>query len=320
MRPPVAVATRNARCSALERRSKSRTRCGWRDFRLWSNATDAAAPAHSHASSLGRPLRRGGRGPRTTLAAPSCSPLGSPTFYGPRWGGSSAGSAAGAESPQPWWCWSWSERSCRLPASSPRSCRECGSSWIKCAPRSMVRHRSPRRSWAGAARGHMRKCAIGRTSRAATARAHGARSARSRGRRRARLRLARGARTDSARIIRSPRARVPRNWARADRRGRWNGGHSGRRGNDRVRGDWDPARAAPRPIDRDLRRRSVGRDWIDLGSPRDRACRDGSVLARVSMLGGVAVFGAAGALVGPLLARLCVESLAILSEPRMPRD
>ena len=34
----------------------------------------------------------------------------------------------------------------------------------------------------------------------------------------------------------------------------------------------------------------------------------------VSMLGGAAVFGAAGALLGPLLVRLCVESLAIVSE------
>jgi predicted PurR-regulated permease PerM len=34
----------------------------------------------------------------------------------------------------------------------------------------------------------------------------------------------------------------------------------------------------------------------------------------VSMLGGAAVFGAAGALLGPLLIRLCVESLAIVSE------
>jgi predicted PurR-regulated permease PerM len=36
-----------------------------------------------------------------------------------------------------------------------------------------------------------------------------------------------------------------------------------------------------------------------------------------SMLGGAAVFGAAGALFGPLLVRLCVESLAIVSESRI---
>jgi predicted PurR-regulated permease PerM len=36
----------------------------------------------------------------------------------------------------------------------------------------------------------------------------------------------------------------------------------------------------------------------------------------VSMIGGAAVFGAAGALLGPLLVRLCVESLAIASEQR----
>jgi predicted PurR-regulated permease PerM len=37
-------------------------------------------------------------------------------------------------------------------------------------------------------------------------------------------------------------------------------------------------------------------------------------LVLVSMLGGLAVFGATGALLGPLLVRLCVESLAIISE------
>jgi predicted PurR-regulated permease PerM len=37
-------------------------------------------------------------------------------------------------------------------------------------------------------------------------------------------------------------------------------------------------------------------------------------LVLVSMLGGLAAFGAAGALLGPLLVRLCVESLAIISE------
>jgi predicted PurR-regulated permease PerM len=36
----------------------------------------------------------------------------------------------------------------------------------------------------------------------------------------------------------------------------------------------------------------------------------------VSMLGGVALFGATGALLGPLMVRLCVESLAIASERR----
>jgi predicted PurR-regulated permease PerM len=37
-------------------------------------------------------------------------------------------------------------------------------------------------------------------------------------------------------------------------------------------------------------------------------------LVLVSILGGVAVFGAAGALLGPLVVRLCIESLAIVSE------
>jgi predicted PurR-regulated permease PerM len=37
-------------------------------------------------------------------------------------------------------------------------------------------------------------------------------------------------------------------------------------------------------------------------------------LVLVSMLGGLAAFGATGALLGPLLVRLCVESLAIISE------
>jgi predicted PurR-regulated permease PerM len=37
-------------------------------------------------------------------------------------------------------------------------------------------------------------------------------------------------------------------------------------------------------------------------------------LVLLSMLGGVAVFGAAGALLGPLLIRLCIEALAIVSE------
>lgn len=36
----------------------------------------------------------------------------------------------------------------------------------------------------------------------------------------------------------------------------------------------------------------------------------------ISMLGGVAAFGATGALLGPLVVRLCVESLAIASERR----
>jgi predicted PurR-regulated permease PerM len=36
----------------------------------------------------------------------------------------------------------------------------------------------------------------------------------------------------------------------------------------------------------------------------------------VSMLGGIALFGATGALLGPLVLRLCVEALAILSEGR----
>ncbi len=36
----------------------------------------------------------------------------------------------------------------------------------------------------------------------------------------------------------------------------------------------------------------------------------------ISMLGGIAVFGATGALLGPLSVRLCVESLAIVSERR----
>jgi predicted PurR-regulated permease PerM len=36
----------------------------------------------------------------------------------------------------------------------------------------------------------------------------------------------------------------------------------------------------------------------------------------VSMIGGVAVFGAAGALLGPLVVRLCAESLAIVFEMR----
>ena len=40
-----------------------------------------------------------------------------------------------------------------------------------------------------------------------------------------------------------------------------------------------------------------------------------SFLVLLSMLGGVAVFGATGALLGPLLVRLCVESLAIAPEP-----
>jgi predicted PurR-regulated permease PerM len=43
-------------------------------------------------------------------------------------------------------------------------------------------------------------------------------------------------------------------------------------------------------------------------------------LVLVSMLGGVAVFGAAGALLGPLLVRLCVEALAIVSEERDGRS
>lgn len=37
----------------------------------------------------------------------------------------------------------------------------------------------------------------------------------------------------------------------------------------------------------------------------------------ISMLGGIAAFGATGALLGPLLVRLCVESLAIASERRL---
>ena len=37
-------------------------------------------------------------------------------------------------------------------------------------------------------------------------------------------------------------------------------------------------------------------------------------LVLVSMLGGLAAFGTSGALLGPLLVRLCVESMAILSE------
>ncbi|MFI5302437.1 MAG: AI-2E family transporter, partial [Polyangiales bacterium] len=37
----------------------------------------------------------------------------------------------------------------------------------------------------------------------------------------------------------------------------------------------------------------------------------------VAMLGGIAVFGASGALLGPLLVRLCVEALAIESERRL---
>jgi predicted PurR-regulated permease PerM len=36
----------------------------------------------------------------------------------------------------------------------------------------------------------------------------------------------------------------------------------------------------------------------------------------ISMLGGIAIFGATGALLGPLVVRLCVESLAIASERR----
>lgn len=36
----------------------------------------------------------------------------------------------------------------------------------------------------------------------------------------------------------------------------------------------------------------------------------------LSLLGGIALFGAAGAIVGPLLVRLCVEALALLSEAR----
>ena len=45
----------------------------------------------------------------------------------------------------------------------------------------------------------------------------------------------------------------------------------------------------------------------------------------ISMLGGLAVFGATGALLGPLLVRLCVEALAIASDSRRsplgaPRD
>jgi predicted PurR-regulated permease PerM len=36
----------------------------------------------------------------------------------------------------------------------------------------------------------------------------------------------------------------------------------------------------------------------------------------LSMIGGIAVFGAAGALLGPLIVRLCVESLAIVTETR----
>jgi predicted PurR-regulated permease PerM len=39
-------------------------------------------------------------------------------------------------------------------------------------------------------------------------------------------------------------------------------------------------------------------------------------LVLVSMLGGLAAFGATGALLGPLLVRLCVESLAIISEEK----
>jgi predicted PurR-regulated permease PerM len=39
-------------------------------------------------------------------------------------------------------------------------------------------------------------------------------------------------------------------------------------------------------------------------------------LVLVSMLGGAALLGAAGALAGPLVVRLCVESLAILAEER----
>jgi predicted PurR-regulated permease PerM len=41
-----------------------------------------------------------------------------------------------------------------------------------------------------------------------------------------------------------------------------------------------------------------------------------SFLVLVSMLGGIAIFGAAGALLGPLLLRLCIESLALVSEER----
>jgi predicted PurR-regulated permease PerM len=40
-------------------------------------------------------------------------------------------------------------------------------------------------------------------------------------------------------------------------------------------------------------------------------------LVLVSMLGGIAILGAAGALLGPLLLRLCIESLAIVSEERL---
>jgi predicted PurR-regulated permease PerM len=36
----------------------------------------------------------------------------------------------------------------------------------------------------------------------------------------------------------------------------------------------------------------------------------------VSMLGGLATFGAVGVLLGPLLARLCVEALSIVAEER----
>jgi len=43
-------------------------------------------------------------------------------------------------------------------------------------------------------------------------------------------------------------------------------------------------------------------------------------LVLVSMLGGIAVFGAAGALLGPLLVRLCVEAFAIISRAEAPES